>query len=182
MVKKRYHRQKIESASRGFTIVELLVAMSVFSLIILIVGAIFVRSIRSERIVAGRAAAFDNVALAVEQIAREVRTGVKFPQAEGVSSGGGEFKWLEFTNYYNERVVYELVEGAIKKSVNGGPLLSLTSSNVKITNLTFWIMGKGDNLPPRITIIVKAEGPFELPFNLQTTVGARLIYYKPIQP
>lgn len=177
MVKKGRCQQKIDRASRGFTVIELLVAMSVFSLIILISGAIFVRSIRSERIVAGRAAAFDNVALVVEQIAREVRTGIRFPQAEGAPS---RVDWLEFTNYHNERVVYRLEREAITKSINFASSLSLTSSNVKITNLGFWIMGAGDNLPPRITIIVEAEGPFASPFNVQTTVGARLIYYKPI--
>lgn len=175
--------KKTKEQSKGFTLAELLVAMAIFSLIILIAGAIFVQSIRSGRIITGRAAAFDNVALTIEQIAREVRTGVDFPEAKRVGSGGGKFNQLEFTNYHNKEVVYRLEtnSGAVQKSVNAGNFISITSSSVKITRLNFHIMGDSDGLPPRITIFIEAEGPFEAPLNLQTTVGARLIYYKPIE-
>lgn len=165
----------------GFTLAELLAAMAVFSLVILIAGAIFTQSIRSSRIIASRAAAVDNVSLAIERIAREIRTGVEFPQAVGIDAGGRSYPELEFINYHDRRVAYRLINNAIFKGAwnPDSDGLRITSDNVRITKLNFHIMGE----PPRITIMIEAKGPpLETPLNLQTTVGARLIYYRPIRP
>lgn len=175
--------KKTKEQSKGFTLAELLVAMAVFSLIILIAGAIFVQSVRSGRIITGQAAAFDNVALAIEQMAREIRTGVRFPQAEEVDRGGRSYPELKFTNYHGHKVAYRLINNILFKGTWEPDFdgVGITSSSVKITRLNFYIMGDSDKLPPRITVVIEAEGPFETPLNLQTTVGARLIYYRPMK-
>ena len=64
--------------TKGFTLVELLVAMALFSILMAIAAGGFVRALRSEREVSAMMAAESNVKLALEQMAREMRTGYLF--------------------------------------------------------------------------------------------------------
>ncbi len=166
----------------GFTLIELMVAMGLFVTVITVIVSLFLQASRSERVVARRAAAIDNVSLAVEQMAREVRTGYDFPTI--TDPGGRKVTELTFTNYRGQRVVYRMNVNAIEKSINGGTTFSrLTSENIKINRLDFLLKEKSNNglknFTPRVTILAEAVGPFEGTFNLETTVSSRLIYYRP---
>lgn len=167
---------------RGFTLIELMVAMGLFATVLTFIVSLFLQSVRAERVVAKRAAAIDNVSLAVEQMAREIRTGSNFPSVP--ANGEQKSNTLSFTNYKGEKVIYRLMGDVIEKRTNdGADFLPLSSQNVKIKRLDFWMMDKSSDglkrFTPRITIIVQAEGPFESPFNLQTSVGGRLLYFTP---
>ncbi len=60
---------------RGFTIVELLVAMGIFLIVVEIAVGGFVNALRAQKQVAALIAAEGNADLALEQMAREIRTG-----------------------------------------------------------------------------------------------------------
>jgi prepilin-type N-terminal cleavage/methylation domain-containing protein len=171
----RFNRQS------AFTLIELMISLGLFSMVIVVITSLFIQTVKAERLVTNRVAAIDNVALAIEQIAREIRTGVKFK--EQGNKDGIETDELEFTNDNAERVRYRLNNGAIEKSVGGDDdFLPITSSSIEIDKLVFRIMSEPGNFPPRITVIIRAKGPkglFELPLNLETTIDARLIYYQP---
>lgn len=176
-----YLRQSVPSSRLvwGFTLIELMVAMGLFLTVTTLIVSFFIQSSRAERAVAGRVSAIDNVALAIEGIAREIRTGSGFQTVS--DPGGRRVDSLAFTNYRGESVVYRLNNASIEKSVNGGlSFMKLTSGSVKIVNLSFWMLQKSTDgaksFPPRITIVSQAQGPFEGSFNLQTTVGSRLAY------
>ncbi len=162
----------------GFTLMELMIALGIFVIVIIVVVSIFIHSVKINRTISKRIAAIDNVSLVVEQIAREIRTGVRFGQIREIDGKVGE--GFSFVNYKGETVNYKLSGGVIKKRVRLGDnmihdFLPITSANVKINRLIFLSSFQ----PPRITIVVEASGgPFAKPLNLQTTVGARLIYYK----
>ncbi len=166
---------------RGFTLIELIVAMGLFLTVTTLIVSFFIQSSRAERAVAGRVSAIDNVALAIEGMAREIRTGSGF---QAVSDPGGrKVGNLAFTNYHGQSVVYRLMNTSIEKSTDGGlSFMKLTSESVKIVNLSFWIFQRSADgakvFPPRITIVSQAQGPFEGSFNLQTTIGARLVYVR----
>lgn len=166
---------------QGFTLIELMVATGLFVTVVTVIISLFIQSTRAERFVARRAAAFDNIAQTVEQIAREARTGYNFPAV--IDPGGRKVSELRFTNYRGESVVYRMSNNAIEKSTDGGvTFLRLTSESVKISRLDFWVMQEaigGRDFTPRITILARADTPFQSPFNLQSTVSARLIYYRP---
>ena len=178
---------------QGFTLVELIVAMSLFSIIVVVISGIFMQTVKFQKIVANRAAAIDNLGLAMEEMARAIRTGVFFDQLEeggSLASVGS----LTFTDYRKQVIIYSLgLEDSrnrvMKKVVSSDQEnydLPITSSNIEITDLKFILQGKNkaavgqgnDNIPPRITISMTAKGIYQKPFTLQTTVGARLIYYK----
>ncbi len=191
---------KYVKKQQGFTLVELIVAMSLFSIIVVVISGIFMQTVKFQKIVANRAAAIDNLGLAMEEMARGVRTGVLFDQLN-LDGSLVERVLLTFTDYRGQAITYSLgLENnrnrVMKKVISNDPNdpnqenygpLPITSSNIEITDLKFILHGKnkasggqGDpnNIPPRITISMTAKGIYSEPFTLQTTVGARLIYYK----
>jgi prepilin-type N-terminal cleavage/methylation domain-containing protein len=75
-MKNPYRRQK--NNKKGFTLVEVLVAMGIFAIVVAIATGGFVSSLRTQRQVASLISAQSNASLVLEQIAREVRTGFLF--------------------------------------------------------------------------------------------------------
>ena len=78
-------KENRENNRMGFTLVEVLVAIGVFSIVVAIATGGFVSSLRTERQVASLISAQSNASLVLEQMAREVRTGYLFCHDEGVS-------------------------------------------------------------------------------------------------
>src|SRR3989344_3661992 len=62
----------------GFTMGELIVAMSLFIIVITIASGTFVTSIRSQRDIVTSTSVNSNVTQALERMAREMRTGLDF--------------------------------------------------------------------------------------------------------
>ncbi len=88
---------------KGFTLIELIVAFGLFSIIMAVASGGFVQIIRSYRIAAALMAANDSMALTMEQMAREMRTGYNFCEI----SDSSEPK-VQFVNANNEVVRYRL--------------------------------------------------------------------------
>lgn len=157
---------------RGFTMIELLVAMGVFITIVSVSIGIFVRSLRAQRNIVNLMAVNDNASLSIEQMAREIRTGRDF-----YSSASDE---LKFTNYQQLAVTYRWNEA--NETLERGEaniFKPITANDVKIKNLKFALAGENedDSNPTRVTIAVSVgtnqrdlQGVVT---NLQTTVSAR---------
>jgi len=155
---------------KGFTMVELLVSMSLFVIVISITSGVFIRSLRTQRISVALIAANSNVSLAIEQMAREMRTGQNFSV-----SGGSE---ISFTNASGEAVVYRLANSAIERRIGTGDYKKITASNVVIENLNFTLLSDS-SYSPRITITIGVSpanvSVSGIVINLQTTVSSRII-------
>jgi prepilin-type N-terminal cleavage/methylation domain-containing protein len=98
--------------NKGFTIVELLIAVALFSVVISITSGVFIRSLRTQRIITSFIAANSNASLAMEQMAREIRTGQDFCSGPniGCAADSGIFQELIFTNARGQQAKYELSE------------------------------------------------------------------------
>ena len=165
------------SNSRGFTIVELLVAMGLFVILIGIATGGFIRALRTQRLIVALMAANDNVNLTLEQMAREIRTGYNFSKISDTE--------LQFVNANNIVVFYRLNEGAIERGTEDVFLQrtyrKITADNVKIIGFNINLLGNnpGDGYPPRITISLSVGIPnkyFEnVSTNIQTTISARVL-------
>lgn len=156
--------QKKYNSQKGFTMIELLVAMSLFVIVISIASGIFVYSLRTQKALVDLLAVNDNASLVIEQMAREVRVGSNF-------SGGGSV--LNFISAFGEAVSYSLSDGAILRKSQ-----PITGSNVKVENLQFLLSGVGAGAPQtRVTIILKvgSRSPRLAGFttDIQTTVSPR---------
>lgn len=169
------HFYRKNSLRSGFTLVEMIVAMGLFLVVIAITTGAFIHILRTQHETVAILAAEGNSSSAIEQIAREARTG------QGFSVVNGE---LYFTNAQNNSVVYRLnsTTSAVERSGDGGTTFEpITADNVLVKNLQFILFSgtAGNPYPYRITIVIQA-GASGLPFtdsvvNLQTTVSARTL-------
>ncbi|MEK7554694.1 MAG: prepilin-type N-terminal cleavage/methylation domain-containing protein [Patescibacteria group bacterium] len=157
---------------RGFTLIELMIAMGVFVLVIGIIANIFITSLQRQRSVVALMVANDNASLALEQMAREIRTGSGF----SVDVNGA----LHFMNAKGEAIEYRYNAHAIERRVDLGTYFPLTSGNVTISALRFLLPNINNALwPPRI--VINAQVTFTDRFlqnavnDFQTTVSAREI-------
>ena len=159
---------------RGYTLIELLVAMGVFVIITSIAIGGFIRGLKTSRQAASLASANSNVASALEQMMREIRTGLAFSVA-GCPPGCVKFKNLPATNPASKDIQYQLDDGRILRGENGN-FNQITDDNVEVSYLNFVLL-EDDNYPDRITIQLginaKELGVEEGVINLQTTVSAR---------
>lgn len=83
---KNHRRGGVKNNRKGFTLVELLVAMGIFTIVISIATGGFISSLRTQRQVASLISAQSNASLVLEQMAREIRTGFLFCHAPGSTS------------------------------------------------------------------------------------------------
>lgn len=181
--------KKVElKTNKGFTLVELIVAMSIFLVAIVIIVGVFVRSLRTQRIVNHLMAVNSNTSLVIEQMAREIRTSYEFKlNPAGSACVGGQREELEFTNSKGNKVFYHEEGGAIAREECAGEDCTsssfepLTASNITVDRLCFLNTGNPNNNkdPWRVTIFltVDSSNP-QLAgniINFQTTVGARIL-------
>lgn len=188
---KRYKLQVTSYTNSGFTIIELLVAIAIFSVVVSVAVGGFVRALRTQRQVVALMAANSNVSLAIEQMAREIRTGRNFTvnnpflftDCGSDPSRGSE---LTFTNGLLDQITYRFFsmaeEGFIDREVNGASD-HITGKNVRIRYVCFGLLGDqpypGDEYPPRVTVSIGispvAQGVSDNITNIQTTISARQI-------
>lgn len=166
---------------RGFTILELLVALSVFILISTLVATIFVHAMRMYRETVAFSSALDSAGQVLEQMAREIRTGYAF-KTDGFPSNE-----LLFTNARGEDVGYRLVENYIGRCKNDcldvAPeeekefFRPMHSDDLAVDNLMFFAAGleADDGFPPLVVITLRVVGSQGAVVDLQTTVSARNI-------
>lgn len=180
-------RYEDRDRASGFTLVELLVTIALFSILVSIAAGGFVRAMRSEREVSAMMFTESNVSVTLEEMTRELRTGYLFCDSPGstvgspkeapecqswcsISSSGSIWTCsggIEFYNANGEHVEYflgtsnnpEAPTSTILYRYDNGTTTPLTSGNVSITNLSFTLLGNSENdqWNPRITIAVGAE-------------------------
>lgn len=168
--------------------IELLVAISLFTVVVTIAVGGFTRALRAQEQVKGFLAASGNASLALEQMAREIRTGVNLSCAGGVKCAAlAPTPELNFTNAGGEDVTYCLFSGALERGVGSGiscgdaNFEKITNEDVAVEYLSFYLHGhsNGDEYPPRVTITlgVRPIDPTVASFttDLQTTVSARTL-------
>lgn len=182
----------------GFTLVEMVVAMTLFVTIVSAVMALFLRSVQSERGIAGNGSTIGSVSLAIEEMAREMRTASSFAvgkQQQPLSLSNPQcdqaYNSITFT-YVNgfgadTTVTYNTSSangGQIIQTVVNGKSLPMTPAGTNV-ELRFIVSNfcNGTQLPPRITISAQGSNPankstgFTSTFDLETTVSQRLYYY-----
>ncbi|MEK7063498.1 MAG: prepilin-type N-terminal cleavage/methylation domain-containing protein [Patescibacteria group bacterium] len=187
---------------RGFTLIELMVAVSIFAIVMMVgVGALLTMVSVNKR-AQGINSVMNNLNAAVEQIARATRVGSAYHCAASPNDfsnisvpadcavNGGLLFAFEATNGNvldtNDQVVYRLngtqLERSLRSGING-TWVALTSPEVHITSFKFYVTGStpltsGDSVQPRLLMIIHGTaelqgGPTD--FVVQSSVTQRLI-------
>lgn len=165
---------------RGFTIVELLVSVFIFSIIVIAVGGTFTRMLSIQHRGSGAQKVQENSMYALELMAREIRVSSITNQDNANCTAN----MLTIVHPVNGTVVYALApSGQIQRQAAGATTL-ITSKDVTYSRLNFCIdgttvtSGNGDKKQARITIITQASSKGArtgetVTFDLQTTVVSR---------
>lgn len=155
---------------RGFTMPEVLISIGLFTIIMAVTSAVFLTGLRSQRQTIASLNANDNLAYALEMIARDIRMGTMFfaPTEDQLS----------FLSYDNKAIVYRLNNETIERSVAGEEFEPMTAQNIRIKQLTFILAGEKryDDQQIKITIRLKIASKFssqEVIRDLQTTISPR---------
>ena len=169
----------------GFTLIEIMVAMSLFAIVAVIVSGALITVSDVNRKAQAIKLAMDNVAFAMDSMVFNLREGGNYGCASLGSSGTpcspGDPIVFESTRAGSKRYIgYRLNEvGSIQFSsantIGGlqGGYKDITSSEVDITNLRFFIpLVQGTQLVPRVTLLIEGQvpGKTQTNFYLQTTV------------
>jgi len=160
--------QKSKKHNRGYTLIEILVALSIFVLVILSVVEITGLLLRAQRKAIAQQVLQENVRFALERMTKEIRMS-KINTPSGVSPS------LNITAHKESgdiNVTYALSSNRLIR-VAGGASAFLTSSAVSIKSLNFYVVN-GLNQQPRATIVLKAETTDGLAeIRVQTTISSR---------
>ena len=165
---------------KGFTLVELLITVGLFTIIIAIAVGGFTNAIRTQQQVSSLISAQSNVSLALEQMTRAIRTGYLFCNTIGNTQpvagnnpngadadcgcvlspspapvGSWTCKALDFRDAEGNHIVYSLPSGsgALTETINT-KTQSITGGAVSVKYLHFQLYGQteGDHWPPRVTV------------------------------
>jgi len=165
---------------KGFTILETIVALGIFSVIIALTTNGFIRALRTQSQASSFAYVNDNLSTVIEQMTREVRTGSDICFNTTTCPNNST---LSFVNAAGQTVTYCSMNNEIERVVGSKCSVGneITGSRVYISYLRFIIAtnGTGDGYPPRVTILIgarpndQASSMFNV--NMQTTVSSRII-------
>ena len=168
--------------TRGFTLVELMVAVSIFSVVAIVASVALLNMINVQEKTAALRAVNDNVNFALELMMREIRTGTQYCIEAGTCMPATNPDTFSFVSESGETIVYRLENGRIERRVVPQSFLGITSPDIVVGRLNFIVEGEaeGDRRQPRVTIILHAEaasprGDITSTLDLQTTVSQREI-------
>ena len=176
--KKCAKERDVSSSLTGFTLVELIVAMSVFLVATTFAVGTFIQGLRSQRELTSAIAVNNSMGTVLEQMAREIRTGYSFFP---VSSDGEDY----ITFQGDEGAVeYRLspTSGVLTRTSRVGgseATRALTGSDVFISSLRFFVLHPEKCAPWRVTISLGVQPTKEAPSSrlthIQTTVSSRIL-------
>lgn len=188
--------KKMFKNSEGFTLVELLVAVSLFIILFVAAIGIYTSALRNQRFLSELILINNNASLVLEQMAREMRTGYfdVGQRATGVCLQSISFMSGQeiITGDRNPVTVqYSLSGENIKRTVRGVETIMNSTSSTAIKKLCFdviqtsvsGILVEPECLPPRFVIRMEVkskhlerENPTNSPSSfLQTTVSSRVL-------
>ena len=176
--------------NRGFTLIEMMVAVLIFSIVVGVVIGVFVSALQVQRYNLAYQQLLDQTSYAMECMGRAIRMAVKDDGTCGfsgynyrVSSGNTK---IEFQNYEGD-----CQEFYLDTSVDPNQLAAskgadfsdtpLTSNNFNVTSLNFETIGElgsefSDDVQPRVTIFMEIQGEGAGPqpkITIQTTISQR---------
>lgn len=185
-----FFRKKITllGSERGFSLIEVMTTVMLFSIIMMAVGSIFVQVMKSQRRGFVGQLVQENVTFALETMAREIRVSKLCSDITCATEGSSSYDCS--TGFSSDLYISHPVNGPIHYTVDGMRLVRvsatessstyLTSSEVAFTRFNFCVVGGGaaDDEQARVAILMRAESvpttaANKFSVDVQTTVTLR---------
>lgn len=166
---------------KGFTLIEMVVSIFIFSVVMVIATGALVTILGANRKAQAVKAVMNNLNFALDSMTRAIRVGTDYdcgtPSCDTVGSSQ-----LSFIDTDGDDITYRLNASTdrIERSVNGGTFSPLTSPGVAVERLMFYADGESgsDNMQPRVLIVVGGEAgetKTRTRFDLQTLISQRIL-------
>lgn len=184
-------KEKIKKG--GFTLIEMMVAVSIFSLIMSMgIGAVL-SMLNYTKTTRAMSSVMNDLNITLDSITREIRFGVNY-YCSNVDSDTGNSQstrecpevgdnYIFFTETEErERIGYGFDEdlGSIVRIDSAKGQKQISAGEIIIEDMKFYVSSGGDSLNPRSKVLIVVKGILRddpsSRFNLQTTVGQRGIY------
>jgi len=175
--------KKFPAMRRGFTLIELMTAVSIFAIVMVISMGSIIGVFDANRKSRTLKTIMNNLNLAIESMAKEMRYGESYHCG---SSGtltlpqncpGGD-TLVSFLSSEDAQITYRLNGATIEKQINSAEFLAVTAPEVIIDSLVFYTLGAGTDNLLQPKVIIKIEGhagtdKSRSDFTLETMVSQR---------
>ncbi|MFH0906651.1 MAG: prepilin-type N-terminal cleavage/methylation domain-containing protein [bacterium] len=156
---------ELEIKNKGFTLIEMLVAMAVFSIVILTMTSVSFSAIRMQRNAFAMQESQEAGRYILEMISKEIRMSI-------VISGSGARDSLNIINSSGENIVYEFDNGTITKNDQ-----LLNPNNIEVSG-KFHITNQTNPVISKVTIVMNLKSTriqtgSDVEINLQSSIVAR---------
>lgn len=171
---------------RGFTIIEMLVAVAVFSFVISAASGVFIFALKSQRQGLAFQTMLDQVSYLEEYMSRAIRMAKKEKSAPNCLSNNGlnyektrAGQGLKFVNYqgYCQEFFFDAASGRLKEAKSGPTAVEnfLTSASLTISSFNIKLAGENqtDDNQPKVTLFLKAQSKEGTIIKIQTTISQR---------
>ncbi|MCB9805849.1 type II secretion system protein [Candidatus Nomurabacteria bacterium] len=164
---KNYISKNKDSKKKGFTLIEMLVSVAIFSIVLLVALGAILTIIDANRKAQTLTSVMNNLNFAFDSITRTIKTGVD-PE---ISSDIITVDAIDLTqnDFVRRKISFTRDEdedgnGRIVRQIDGGEYVPITAPEVNITKLSFDLIGASD--PPS-----DVTGPFDQPRTLVSVEG-----------
>lgn len=161
----------------GFTLIETMAVIFIFSLLAVLMSGVFVSFLDLQRRAFNIQQAEENASFLLESMAKEIRVG----QITGpdIDCSGVPVTTLSLVHPVNGNVTYSLSGNAVHRNANGVDGI-MSSNTVEFTRLSFCLSGTtvDDQIQPRVTIIMSLRSvktKQQATIDIQTTVSQRFL-------
>lgn len=165
---------------KGFTLIELMIAVSLFSTAVVIgIGALYSAQHINVKLQATRTI-MDSLNLSLEVMTRNMRYGSNFycgtgssdlgllrkncPYIKGSASGGGSIVFKPVDGGLNDRLAYYVDNNHLMEKISGADAKQISSDDIFVDNLRFYVVGAkksseslGDTDQPMVTILLSGR-------------------------
>ena len=149
--------------SRGVTLLELMVSISLFAITILMATQIFKSVIDGQRTAIASQEMQESVRYAFERMGKEIRTAVKDPSGACNAAPGKVYRvdasgeGITFLNYKNKCIHYYIDNKRLAIQRNAEPMQYITPSNIIITKPRFVLTNNSDSVQAKVLIRLQME-------------------------
>lgn len=170
---------------KGFTLIELMTALSIFAIIMTISMGSIVGIFDANRKSRSQRTVMANLNLAVESMSKEMRYGRTYhcgttgneESPQNCASGNS---YISFLSSEDEQVTYRLSGSALERKVDNGNFAAVTAPEIILDTFSFYVTGAGtgDGIQPKVFIVIKGHagtGKARSDFAIQTLVSQRAL-------
>jgi prepilin-type N-terminal cleavage/methylation domain-containing protein len=162
----------------GFTLIELIVAVFIFTFLTIIAGGSFVSALNLQRRAVNIKKIEENGRFVLELMARELRVAAPI-NTSNTSCPASWVSTISFEHPVNGSIEYSLNGTQAQRRVNGVATM-ISNPDIEITRLNFCVTGntEGDNRQPKVTIIMSLRSgglaSQTAAVDLQTSITQRM--------